>query len=122
MRDPLLVAKTKEIILNLKILCFLKPEDVILYFETIKESFYQVSDSDIMIDKFLEYFEETWITGKHFKIRDWNYNGAIAREGSEINLSNKIYLTNNAVEGANSLINSLLNKGKMEYFYQIIFF
>lgn len=114
MRESTLIIKTKEIILNLKILCFLKVEDVKNYFDTIKQTFYKVSDSEIIVDKFIEYFEETWISGKHYKINDWNYYGAITREGSEINLSNKIYLTNNAVEGANSLINSMLNKGKIK--------
>ncbi len=101
-------------ILNLKILSFLEPKYIIEQFKKIKKEFLEKEDK---LEPFLEYFEKTWISGGVFDMKDWNYSLAILEGEEEIKVSQKLHFTNNAVEGANSLINSLLTNGKKYYFF-----
>lgn len=94
-------------ILNLKLLCFLDPSEIKPHFSKINSEFHDINDK---FASFLEYFDKTWISGI-FDLKDWNYSLAIVENGIDIGLSQTLHFTNNAVEGANSLINSLLNKG-----------
>ena len=55
----------------------------------------------------------SWSILKKLGYLDWNYSLAIIESGDDIGISQTLHFTNNAVEGANSLINSLLNTGRV---------
>ena len=83
-------------ILNLKLLCFLDPQDIKQRFSKINSEFYDINDK---FASFLDYFEKTWLSGI-FDIKDWNNSLAIIESGDDIGIIQTLHLTNYAVEGA----------------------
>ena len=107
LREKKEVATTKEMIINLKALCFLQLNQVENFFKKIKTKF---NARGRLFKKYLsEYFELTWLRGKPFCKELWNYSNGISRQDNSI--SQKLFLCNNVVESCNSLIASLLPHG-----------
>lgn len=98
----------KDLILNLKLMCFLEPAEMNDFFQKIKKEF---KESDELITSYLDYFEKTWMNSSVYGIKYWNYSRALIEDGGEINVCKKMNFTNNAVESCNNIINSLLPLG-----------
>ena len=80
------------------------------FYSKIKSNFEEI---DSRFENYLEYFENTWLNGGVFDMKDWNYSSSVSElESGEIAISQKLNFTNNSVEGMNCLIISLLSIGK----------
>ena len=104
-----------NMIINLKLLSFFETSEVKEYFKRIKENF---NDIDEKFEIFLDYFENTWLSGGVFDIQQWNYSSAVLEEEEgDIKINDRLHFTNNSVEGLNSIINRLLTMGNFSFIF-----
>ena len=94
-----------EILFNIKLLSFVKPENIPLIYKKIKKKYNNKKFAD-----FFNYFEKNW--NPNFKYRKmeiiskWNYYNLI--NSIEIDIK-YLYLTNNVAEYINKILNSKFN-------------
>ena len=91
--------KVKEMIVNIKYLCFLPLDEVLSFYNKICHEY-----KGEKFKEFFQYFSNQWI--KKVKPKLWNYNTFINANKKIINL---LYLTNNVCESFNSLLNSYIS-------------
>ena len=78
------------------------------------------SNIDEKYSNFLDYIRNTWLSGGIFEISEWNYHSAIYDDEEECHLiSEKLHFTNNALEAANSVINSLIGSSISPVFFTV---
>ena len=106
------IQKTRELIYNIKVLCFIKPDNIYPIFKLIKNRF-----NDDKYSEFFSYFEKTWNPkGRKYNMKyypNWNYYKIINSVEFDIK---HLFLTNNISEHMNKLLNEKLNR-KYPTFY-----
>ena len=100
--------KEKEFMRNFSLLCFIDPSSIDKRIELIKKEFTTKQQQ-----QFIKYFINYWI--KRIRTQLWNYANLVKLNKGHID---QIFITNNAVEVCNKIINANLPSGiiKTEYF------
>ena len=115
LRKKAIVNKTRILIYNLKLLAFMDIDSAIDFYETIKTTFNQDQ-----FNEFFDYFETTWLNPNKdiktkYEFNLWSYYGKFNFKTqrkkfliSEQALDEYIFLSNNACESCNNLINNYI--------------
>lgn len=112
-RKKNIIKKTKVLVLNLKLLSFMNHDKALEFYKEIKNEYNNEFES------FFEYFEDTWFSieeGKdtRYDFSLWSYDGKFKFDESrrelisKKNLEKYVFLSNNACESLNHLINSFI--------------
>ena len=95
----------------MKALAFTKESLVEERFEKIQK-FY--SQKDELLKSFLIYFENSYLKGKPFTKKLWNYANGLEKsmQSGKYIVSKNLFFTNNFCENANLIINSMIGGGR----------
>ena len=115
LRTKNIITKTRTLIFNLKLLPFMNKDTAIDFYNEIKNTF-----DDEIFNEFYEYFELTWLNPDiniktKFEFSLWSYHGKFDFKNqrkkyliSDEALDNYIFVSNNACESLNNLINNYI--------------
>ena len=104
--DEEIKSRAMKLLTNIKILCFIKIENLNLFYNKIKHEFYSEFES------FFKYFEKNYINSDKFGELSFNYNSLIFSNYSD---DIKFY-TNNITESFNKQLNTKYIGGAKTFF------
>ena len=96
----------KNILINIKILCFVDNTKIDELFEKIKDKYYHINKN------FFDYFIKTFLKNSPFNDRNWNYSNFYKK----IDNKDLFFFTNNVAESMNRMFNSHVISNRKSFY------
>ena len=98
------INESLELLFNIKLLCFINPENIYYLYKNIKQKYYSEK-----YNQFFKYFQNQWNPKLKYKninyYPNWNYFNILKSIDFDIS---HMYFTNNIAEHINKLLNEQL--------------